>query len=135
AFIFFFTQNKVDSFALLRCACACLLLAPNFYVTCFYFSLSKFFEILNLIAEHEGIDIAIAEQEPASPVQSSAAEPIEQEVQISTQETKPIKARKAPIKPPRKTAENEPNIAPFDQWPFPTAESIAKNKIQVGELA
>jgi len=74
---------------------------------------------LVLIAQHEGIDIAIAEQEPTSPVQASATEQTEQEATPAPKKRgRPSKADKALAATiARHSGATVENAHP---WPFPT---------------
>lgn len=103
------------------------------------------FQTLKSIAEHEGIDIAIAEQEPASPIQSLASEP-KQEVPVTLapkkRGRKPVAVAaveetnkgnteltsKKPARPSKeyqalldaKAAAKKAGVPePMDAWPFP----------------
>lgn len=72
------------------------------------------FATLKTVAEFEGIDIATAEQEPASPVQAPATEQTEPEAAPAT------KKRGRPSKADKAAQEAASKPAPVEKWPFPT---------------
>lgn len=82
------------------------------------------FDLLQTVAQHEGINIAIAEQEPASPVQAPATEQAEQEAPATPTAKKrgrKSNAEKAALA--AKEAASKP--APIEQWPFPTPKTAS----------
>ncbi|MFZ6819821.1 ParB/RepB/Spo0J family partition protein [Undibacterium sp. Ji22W] len=79
------------------------------------------FDLLQTVAQHEGIEIAIAEQEPTSPVQAPATEPIEPEAAA----TPAAKKRGRPSKADKAAQEAASKPVPMDKWPFPTTKTVS----------
>lgn len=75
------------------------------------------FDLLQTVAQHEGIDIATAEQEvPAIPAQVPATEQAEQEAPATPTAKK--RGRKSNAEKAALEAASKP--IPLDKWPFPT---------------